>query len=274
MTTTAPEKYKIAPLDEVLEQIPLTITAEQKENIRRFLVGRYIPHGLGDVEAACSVASINLALDGRIGGDAKKLDELDYENVDVRDDTPACMSPVIAGFIITVQDAIPDEIRNAPSWRRLLPYAAGTGQAATKEKARLKAIADWYFETVLPVVAKEVEYFYGPEALALFEEARTKRKWTIPARKKFAFFDETDELPSKYLKRLETYGTGYSAEDYGNLINYGAEFAKGEDSDYDTLDASGYVRGTEESYWKKVKPAEGLYRAIVAGYPKIQQAAA
>jgi hypothetical protein len=90
-----------------------------------------LPAGLGDRHNACSLAAINLALSGRLA-----------------DDVPDCMSDVIGQWIIGVQDAMPDEMRNSARWKDLLPRAAGTGKM--HEAERLAVILDWMWGTVLP----------------------------------------------------------------------------------------------------------------------------
>ena len=64
-----------------------TITTEQQTAIADFLKGRRIP---------CSVAAINLALFGRL-----------------TDHVPPCMSLVVGRWIIRIQDAMPDTMRNS-----------------------------------------------------------------------------------------------------------------------------------------------------------------
>jgi hypothetical protein len=109
-----------------------TLTAEQIEAITAKIAGMAnIPSGVGTEEAACSVAAINLALDGRL-----------------TDKIPACMSPAIGRWMIGVQDAMPTEMRNSAAWRNLIPLAAGTGR--DHEAARLAIIMDWMWGTVLP----------------------------------------------------------------------------------------------------------------------------
>jgi hypothetical protein len=110
-----------------------TITIEQKTAIAEKLRDMHLPVGLGDKENACSIAAINLALSGKL-----------------TDDIPDCMSEVIGQWIITTQDAMPDEMRNSDRWKSLLPLAAGTGR--DKEKERLAIIQDWMWKTVLPSV--------------------------------------------------------------------------------------------------------------------------
>jgi hypothetical protein len=81
----------------------------------------------GGFESACSIASINLALTGQL-----------------TDEIPRCMSALLGSWIIRIQDAMPDSMRNSREWRELLPYAAGAGRA--REDERLVIILDWFIE--------------------------------------------------------------------------------------------------------------------------------
>ena len=110
-----------------------TITIEQEHAIAAKLASMTLPSGLGTVEAACSIAAINLALTGKL-----------------TDDIPPCMSDVIGKWIIKVQDSMPEEMRNSARWKSLLPLAAGTGRV--KEKERLDIILEWMWGTVLPSI--------------------------------------------------------------------------------------------------------------------------
>jgi hypothetical protein len=101
-----------------------TITATQQTAIADYLDGRHLGSGIGTVEKPCSVAAINLALTGQL-----------------TDDIPDCMSPVIGRWIIRIQDAMPDALRNSDRWRSLLPLAAGTGR--NHEAARAAEAAAW-----------------------------------------------------------------------------------------------------------------------------------
>jgi hypothetical protein len=93
----------------------------------------HLPKGLGDEENACSIAAINLALTGEL-----------------TDKIPKCMSEVIGRWIIAIQDAMPDAMRNGAEWKALLPYAAGTGRALEKE--RLSLILDHMWSVTLPIL--------------------------------------------------------------------------------------------------------------------------
>ena len=95
--------------------------------------GRIIAEGLGTRENACSIAAINLALDGRL-----------------TDHIPNCMSFVIGSWILSIQDFMPHECRNSQQWRALLPLAAGSGRDPDAERQRLRCTLDWMWSTVLP----------------------------------------------------------------------------------------------------------------------------
>jgi hypothetical protein len=98
------------------------------------------------------VAAINLALYGR----------LTYA-------VPNCMSLVIAGWMITVQDAMPAALRNSPEWRGLLPLAAGTGRG--HEPERVELVFEWLWGTVLPQLQSAADAGgYGPAWAAICRE--------------------------------------------------------------------------------------------------------
>ncbi|MDN7988952.1 hypothetical protein QZM97_02565, partial [Burkholderia orbicola] len=108
-----------------------TITQEQQKAILDWVSTHPIPSGIGSEEAACSIASINLALTGEL-----------------TDRIPDCMSPVIGRWIIRVQDAMPADMRNGAEWKHLLPLAAGTGRQHEAERRQI--VMDWIWLTVLP----------------------------------------------------------------------------------------------------------------------------
>lgn len=109
-----------------------TITFEQQSAIEDKLSGLILQAGMGDKHSACSIAAINIALTGCL-----------------TDEIPECMSRAVGYWIITVQDAMPNEMRNSPRWKILLPLAAGTGR--DHEKERLALILDWMWG-VLPAL--------------------------------------------------------------------------------------------------------------------------
>src|ERR1700679_548770 len=112
-----------------------TITPEQQDAIRIFVMNHHLPRGLGSKEEACSIAAINLALRGELS-----------------DEIPECMSLVIGKWIIRVQDAMPDDLRNSLEWKDLLPLAAGTGRDPLLEQRRSALVLDWMWGTILPSI--------------------------------------------------------------------------------------------------------------------------
>lgn len=100
------------------------MTPEATMKLEAYLATHTLCEGLGTEESACSIAAINLAISGQL-----------------TDDIPDCMSVAIGKWIIVIQDAMPDDMRNSDRWKSLLPLAAGTGQ--DHEKERLEIILDW-----------------------------------------------------------------------------------------------------------------------------------
>lgn len=124
-----------------------TIAAEDQKKISDYLDTHVLPVGLGTEESACSIAAINLVLSGKL-----------------TDQVPDCMSYVIGRWIIRVQDAMPDEMRNSAKWKSLLPLAAGTGRNSDDEKRRMNLILGWMWDTVLPYLSPIAEKRgYGKE---------------------------------------------------------------------------------------------------------------
>ena len=121
-----------------------TLTQIEQQKIVDWLATHELPSGLGTEESACSIASINLALTGRLTASI-----------------PGCMSPVIGRWVIGIQDAMPATLRNSVEWKRLLPLAAGTGRDS--EVCRLDLILDWMWTRVLPELTPIAERGgYGP----------------------------------------------------------------------------------------------------------------
>jgi hypothetical protein len=108
-----------------------TFTAEQRAKLEDYLANHILPSGLGSEESACSIAAINLAINGEL-----------------KDNIPPCMSSVLGRATIRLQDAMPDEMRNSDRYKTLLPNMAGTGR--DNEPERLGFLMDWMWSTVLP----------------------------------------------------------------------------------------------------------------------------
>lgn len=109
----------------------VTFTEENKAALKDWLATHKLTHGVGSKEAACTVAAINMALDGRVS-----------------DDCPPCMSPVLHSWIIPIQDAIPLDLLNDGRWAALIPEAAGTNDG--KDDLRIEIILDHMWSVVLP----------------------------------------------------------------------------------------------------------------------------
>ena len=104
---------------------------EAAERLRNYLDNHLLARGKGSEFSACSIAAINLAISGWL-----------------TDKIPDCMSLVIGEWIITIQDTMPESVRNSQEWKTLLPLAAGTGRE--RETERINVLIEWMYSLVLP----------------------------------------------------------------------------------------------------------------------------
>lgn len=112
-----------------------TFSPEAAERLSAYLATHHIPAGLGTEEEACSIAAINLVLTNTLNSEI-----------------PKCMSMVIGSWIRSIQDLMPDAMRNSNQWKALLPLAAGTGRDFDDEQCRRDLIMEWMWAIVLPSV--------------------------------------------------------------------------------------------------------------------------
>ena len=130
-------------------------TDEHAANLKSYLETHHLPIGLGTEESACSIAAINLAINGKL-----------------TDNIPDCMSALLGKAIIKLQDAMPDDMRNSVRYRAMLLSAPGTGR--DKEQERLAVLMDWMWGTVLPQVQPLAdERGFGDEWRRMCDERTT-----------------------------------------------------------------------------------------------------
>lgn len=106
-------------------------TDDMRAKLIAYLETHDLPSGLGDEESACTLAAIRLAYDGKLN-----------------DDVIDCMSPVLGEAAMTLQDAMPNGMRNSVRYKKLIPNMPGTGRE--REAERLVIIMDWMWTVVLP----------------------------------------------------------------------------------------------------------------------------
>ena len=112
-----------------------TLTTTDIDKIRGYITNHHLVTGLGTRDKPCSIAAINLALTGAL-----------------TDEIPGCMSGVIGGWVIQIQDHMPDTIRNSTEWKHALINAAGTGRNPDDEKTRLDIILEHMWTVTLPII--------------------------------------------------------------------------------------------------------------------------
>jgi hypothetical protein len=220
-----------------LTAVKLTIDKRQFSKIRKFVSDHYIPTGIGTTDSACSIASINLALEGRL-----------------TDDIPACMSPIIGEWIIRVQDEMPDDLRNDKSWKNLLPYAAGTGRKAADEKKRQALIFAWFQKLAKPLLLERAK----KDTPATFKYIENLIRVGKPVRPS-AICDALSEVSSVY--------STWEIEDFASDL---ARYLDPELANLDLEDTimtltGNIASGSFDEFWKKANPAALLRKLILVG---------
>jgi hypothetical protein len=162
----------------------------------------------------CTIAEINLVLTGILS-----------------DGPHPCISEVIRRWVITIQDAMPDELRNSAAWRATAPLIAGTATEDKRvERKRRDAIIAWMWDRL------------ADEAVlaALPDEARSAWGRMLTER---------------------TYAAAYTARAYVAAIAaraYDTDAARASAAAAATADAA-----EGQDYWRRADPA-GLLARLVA----------
>ena len=112
-------------------EFPEDQISEWQASFLNKLKTQHIPSGLGNEGEECTVAAANMAISGRL-----------------TDQAHPCMSPVIVRWIIRIQDALPDDMRNSDEWKSAAVGLIGTGREHEQERRQI--IVDWLWEIVMP----------------------------------------------------------------------------------------------------------------------------
>jgi hypothetical protein len=99
------------------------------------------------------------------------------------------MDRVIGKWIIRVQDAMPDALRNSNDWKDLLIEACGTGQSATGEKAKLEIILEWMWRCLGIPQSIADKYEFGAEWAAMLTAKSTEAVNAVVTRANAAALD-------------------------------------------------------------------------------------
>ena len=184
-------------------------TENHAANLKQYLETHTLPSGLGDEESACSIAAINLAINGRL-----------------TDKIPDCMSKVLGRTIIRLQDAMPGDMRNNDRYRAMLMTAPGTGR--DKEQERLAVLMNWMWGTVLPQLQTVAdEKGFGDEWRRMCDERTTNAADAASA----AAYAAADAASDAYAAASDAYAASaaadvaahvaacYSEDDFWQTIN-------------------------------------------------------
>jgi hypothetical protein len=83
-------------------------------------------------------------------------------------DRPACACPILGGYGITLNDAMPDEMRDR-LLKPLVPLIAGTRGTPTDELARAKFLALWGVNKLAPIYLRAYGEFLRPADKAVLD---------------------------------------------------------------------------------------------------------
>jgi hypothetical protein len=125
-------------------------TPELRQQYADFLRTHRIVHGIGDKDAACTIAALNVAATGR-----------------VTDARPDCMSAVIHAWIIIIQDRMPLALLNSEAWIAAAIDAPGSGNDHDAE--RLAIIMDWMWDSLSLAQAAADAHGHGDTWRAMCE---------------------------------------------------------------------------------------------------------
>ena len=168
-------------------------------------------------------------------------------------------SPVIHGWLVPIQDAMPDTMRNSVQWKAALLDVPRTGREPDDERFRLDVIMDWMWAGVLPLMqplANSVSYGWDWQRMCDWRSVDVARK--------IALWDAAKSC------------TGSLIETAVNAF-YAAEFAQeawtatGEDWTHRTSWAARHAAYTaigvgdfSEVAWERIDPPALLERLVQA----------
>lgn len=160
----------------------MTLTPIQKQ-IRDFIATHPLCSGLGTKESACTIAAINLVISGLL-----------------EDERPDCVCPVIHRWVIPIQDAMPNNLRNN-GWSQLVPLIAGSKSTPAVEQKRKAIILDWMWGIVLPQLLPVAKKYSFEKEWSAMLELKTQSAAASAARAADAAYWEAVN-PAKLLQKL------------------------------------------------------------------------
>ena len=219
-------------------------TIENRTKLEDYLATHSLPSGLGTEESACTLAAINLAITGKL-----------------TDEIPSCMSLVLGGTAIRLQDVMPDQMRNSKRYKRLIPDMPGTGRE--RETERLAVLMDWMWTVVLPQLQPIADKHGFGSAWRNMCEVKTPAAARAAARAADAV-DAADY--ADYAARAADYAA--RAADYAARAAVYAARAAARAAVYAARVADYAAAGAVVKFWEAVDPIGVLERMTYLGEEK------
>lgn len=223
----------------------MQFTKEHQKKLEDYLKDRKIPSGLVWGGEACSVAAINIAINGKL-----------------TNDIPDCMSVVLGKAVITLQDAMPSEIRNSDAYKAILPDMAGTGRE--HERERLSILRDWMWGVVLPQIQSIADrHGFGKEWHLMCQDrnAKAARVATAAAVAKAEAAADITPYAEATARAAEAAAVAKAVDAAASKVVDAAMAAEAEEAaDAAAMAAeakiwaSRPVKGAKEKFWKDVDP--------------------
>lgn len=205
---------------------------QDQQKVKDFLDSHpHLSKGVVNEEEMCTIAVVNMALTGRLTAGLHP-----------------CVSHIIHKWVIVTQDSMPDAIRDSGAWRESIPLIAGSAASEEIERARLKRIIAWMWDSladkaVLAAVPEDARQAWGRMLVertpAAAYAASNAVAYAIPAVR--AAVDAAADAAE------EAAGAAEEADDAAYAVRYAAEI---NDS-------------ARTSYWQRRDPA-GLLAGLVS----------
>jgi hypothetical protein len=213
-----------------------------------------LSRGLGtrgsiDSGERCTIAEIQLVLTGVLS-----------------DGPHPCISEMIRRWVIPIQDAMPDEIRNSPAWRAAAPLIAGTATDDERiESERRDLIIAWMWdrladEPVLAALPDEVRPAWDRMlAKRTYDDAAAAARAAARAATDAARATARAADAAYYADAGDAYAAA-AADDATRAATYAAYAANAAANGASTTGAS--TTGDRQAYWRRADPADLLARLV------------
>ena len=224
-------------------RIPNTFPPEARKRLWEYLYSHSLSAGTNTPHSTCSIGAVNLALGNGV------IDRI-----------PQSMSQVIGSWIINVQDAMPNRLRNSDGWKKALVASVDTMNNPAAEDRRLELILQTMWGKVIPILQPAADKGgYGEEWLMM---SKTKSLASIRAAAD-AIIDIGVPFPGHLYTANAAEEATKTVHDYRvthrvMLCSDAAERAYHSANATHYASFSAYKTGISDEFWEQVNPVQIL----------------